>query len=223
MPLPVPPAPDATDSPTPPRYHSLHLSAGVFDSPFWVTLVSVEIVLRNFLTRMCGIISGETDAMHLPRFLSVKREEEVFTEARALALLRLEQCIADLRIAVPTIKLGIEPLGPPDASHPQEPPLSLLKWPDRQCVPTPVLNSDPPVTATEKIINSLRVSSGKLMRVTFSDGVVQTVIIGTTDDEGFLHRDADGADPQIFWTRFEDVNALEAEIAGSNYLGERHA
>jgi hypothetical protein len=142
-------------------------------------------------------------AMQLPRFLSVKREEKVFTEARALALLRLEQCIADLRIAA------------------HEPPLALLKWPDRQCVPTPVLNSDPPVTATEKIINSLRVSSGKLMRVTFSDGVVQTVIIGTTDDEGFLHRNADGADPQIFWTRFEDVNTLE--MPRSNYLGERHA
>jgi len=172
---------------------------------------------------MCGIIPGETDAMQLPRFLSVKREEKVFTEARALALLRLEQCIADLQIAAPTIKLGIEPLGPPDASHPHEHPLSLLKWPDRQCVPTPVLNSDPAVTATEKIINSLRVSAGKLMRVTFSDGVVQTVIIGATDDKGFLHRDADGADPQIFWTRFEDVNTLEAEMPRSNCLDERHA
>jgi hypothetical protein len=38
---------------------------------------------------------------------------------------------------------------------------------------------------------------------------VQTVIIGTIDDEGFLHRD--GVDPQVFWTRFEDVDALEAE------------
>ena len=168
--------------------------------------------------------------MQLPRFFSIKRihklskqDEKVFTEARELALLRLEQCIADLRIAAPTIKLGITPFGPPDASHPHEPPLSLLKWPDRQCVPTPVPNSDPPVTATEKIINSLRVSSGKLMRVTFSDGVVQTVIIGTTDDAGFLHRDADGADPQIFWTRFEDVNTLEAGMPRSNYLGERHA
>jgi hypothetical protein len=149
--------------------------------------------------------------------------EKVFTEARALALLRLEQCIADLRIAAPTTKSGIEPLGPPDASYRHESPLSLLEWPNRQCVPTPVLNSDPPVTAPEKIINSLRVSAGKLMRVTFSDGVVQKVIIGTTDDEGFLHRDADGADPQIFWTRFEDVNTLEAEMPRSNYLGKRHA
>jgi len=59
------------------------------------------------------------------------------------------------------------------------------------------------------------------MRVTFSDGVVQTVIIGTTDDEGFLHRDSDGEDSQLFWTRFEDVNTLE--MPGLNYLGECHA
>jgi hypothetical protein len=164
--------------------------------------------------------------MHLTHFLTripklSKQDEKVFTEARELALLRLEQCIADVRIATPTIELGIKPLGPPDDSHPHQPPLSLLKWPDRQSVPTPVLNSDPPVTATEEIINSLRASSGKLMRVTFSDGVVQTVIIGTTDDEGFLHRNCDGEDSQIFWTRFEDVNTLE--MPGLNYLGECHA
>ena len=165
--------------------------------------------------------------MQLPHFLSrthrlSKQDERVFTEARELALLRLEQCIADLRIAAPAMKLGI-PLGPSNASDPHEPPLALLKWPDGQCVSTRALNSDRSVPATEKIIGSLRASSGKLMRVTFSDGVVQTVIIGAIDDEGFLHRDADGADPQIFWTRFEDVNMLEAETPRANYLSERHA
>jgi hypothetical protein len=65
--------------------------------------------------------------------------------------------------------------------------------------------------ATEEIIHSLRASSGRLMRVTFSDGVVQTVVIGTIDKAGFLHRGIDSADPQVFWTRFEDVEALEAE------------
>jgi hypothetical protein len=174
------------------------------------------------------MISGELHAMQFPHFLSRihrpgKRDEKVFTEARELALLRLEQCIADLRIADPTTKLEILPLGSPDASQPFDPPPSLLEWPHRQYVPTCVFNSDLPVTATEKIIASLRVSSGKLMRVTFSDGVLQRVIIGTTDDEGFLHRDADGADPQTFWTRFEDVNALEAEAPRSNYVSELHA
>jgi hypothetical protein len=165
--------------------------------------------------------------MHLTHFLTrihklSRKDEKVFTEARELALLRLEQCIADLRIAAPTMKLGIKPLGPSDASPQPQPPISLLKWPHGQCVPTLDLNGDS-VTATETIINSLRASSGKLMRVTFSDGVVQTVIIGAIDDEGFLHRDADGADPQIFWTRFEDVNTLEAETPYSNYLSQGHA
>ena len=165
--------------------------------------------------------------MQLPHFLSrvhkpSKQDEKVFTEARELALLRLEQCIADLRIAAPVTNIGIKPLGNPDASPSHQPPLSLLKWPHGQCVPTLVLNRDC-APATETIINSLRACSGKLVRVTFSDGVVQTVIIGAIDDEGFLHRDAGGADPQMFWTRFEDVNTLEAERPSSNYLGELHA
>lgn len=65
-------------------------------------------------------------------------------------------------------------------------------------------------TAIEEIIHSLRASSGRLMRITFSDGVVQKVIIDTVDNAGFLHHGPDCADPQVFWTRFEDVNALEA-------------
>jgi hypothetical protein len=158
--------------------------------------------------------------MQLPHFLSVKsihklskQDDKIFAEARELALLRLEQCIVDLRTPAPTTRNGVKPLGLSDAKQPLEVLLgSFLKWPDCQCVPTPFLNSNPRVTATDKIINSLRASAGKLMRVTFSDGVMQTVIIGTTDDKGFLHRDAKGADPQIFWTRFEDVNALEAGI-----------
>jgi hypothetical protein len=60
-------------------------------------------------------------------------------------------------------------------------------------------------------VTSLRASLGRPVRITFSDGVVQTVIIGTVDGEGFLHCRTDHADRQIFWTRFEDVNALEFE------------
>jgi hypothetical protein len=134
---------------------------------------------------MCGIIPGETHIMRLPHFLSVKRiqklseqDEKVFTDARELALLRLEQCIADLRNPVPPIRNA-------SRSHGH--------------------------LTTEKTHEFLRASSGRLMRVTFSDGVVQTVIIGTVDKAGFLHRGIDAADPQVFWTRFEDVDTLEAE------------
>ena len=49
--------------------------------------------------------------MKLPRFQSLQRaekasklDEQVFAEASELALLRLEQCIADLRIWIPTVR-----------------------------------------------------------------------------------------------------------------------
>jgi len=165
---------------------------------------------------MCGIISGETDAMQLPHFLSVKSirkfpkpDENVFTEARELALLRLEQCIADLRIPVPEMRNASQPRGNAFTEKTHESHLPLFpESPDYPSVLTPI-NSCPSM-ATEEIIKSLRASSGRLMRVTFSDGVVQTVIVGTVDKVGFLHRGIDSADPQVFWTRFEDVDALEA-------------
>ena len=57
---------------------------------------------------MCGNILGGTHDMKLPHFPSLKKieksrrqDEKVFAEASELALLRLEQCIADLRITVP--------------------------------------------------------------------------------------------------------------------------
>lgn len=145
--------------------------------------------------------------MQLPHFLSVrrvqklsKRDEKVFTEARELALLRLEQCIASLGNPVPLMKKTHESRVEP-----------FRESPDCQCALMPVFNTCPKAMGTEEIVNSLRVSSGRLMRVTFSDGVVQTVIIGTIDKAGFLHRGIDSAAPQVFWTRFEDVDALEAE------------
>jgi hypothetical protein len=51
----------------------------------------------------------------------------------------------------------------------------------------------------------------KQLRVKVSDGVVQTVVVGALDDDGFLHSGPDCADPYAFWTRFEDVNVLELE------------
>jgi hypothetical protein len=170
------------------------------------------MVFRNLFTRVCGIIPSKTLDMRLPNFLSIKkveklsrRDEKVFSEASALALLRLEQCIADLRIPTPATSKAIRTGGASAA------PGSFLESPDCQFVLTPVLNARPTAVGTEEIINCLRASSGRRMRVTFSDGVVQMVIIGPVDDEGFLHCDPDGADRQAFWTRFKDVDALEAE------------
>ena len=81
---------------------------------------------------------------------------------------------------------------------------------DRQYLPVPVLSNHRIPEASDEIVNCLRASSGRPMRIKFSDGVVQTVIIGTVDREGFLHCGIGVAD-QVFWTRFEDVHALEAE------------
>jgi hypothetical protein len=55
--------------------------------------------------------------MKLPYFPSRKnsqklnqQDDEVFAEASELAVLRLEQCIADLRISAPEIKLVTRPV-----------------------------------------------------------------------------------------------------------------
>ena len=151
--------------------------------------------------------------MHLPHFLSVKkiRDEKVLAQARELALLRLEQCIADLRIPAVSKRNGIRPSVDSATAKTLRLPLRPLRESsDSECTFTPVFKGGSVATAIEEIINSLRASSGRLMRVTFSDGVVQTVVIDTVDNAGFLHHGTDRADPQVFWTRFEDVNALEA-------------
>jgi hypothetical protein len=62
---------------------------------------------------------------------------------------------------------------------------------------------------SEEIISTLRASQGKRVRLTFADEVAQTVVVGTVDDEGFLHSGPDCVDPYAFWTRFEDVKLLE--------------
>lgn len=151
--------------------------------------------------------------MHLPHFLSVKkiRDEKVLAQARELALLRLEQCIADLRIPSASMKNAIRPsMDSATANTHQSHLRSLRESLDSEFTFTPVFKDGSVATAIEEIITSLRASSGRLMRVTFSDGVVQKVIIDTVDNAGFLHHGTDCADSQVFWTRFEDVNALEA-------------
>ena len=69
---------------------------------------SDEWFSNNFFRQMCGNILGGTHDMKLPHFPALKKietsgrqDEKVFAEASELALLRLEQCIADLRITVP--------------------------------------------------------------------------------------------------------------------------
>ena len=64
------------------------------------------------------------------------------------------------------------------------------------------------MTATE-ILDALKANIGKRVRVTFDDGIVQSVDISSVDEEGFLHSGPDGIDPHGFWTRFEGVTLVE--------------
>jgi hypothetical protein len=68
------------------------------------------------------------------------------------------------------------------------------------------------MTETE-ILDALNANIGKRVRITFDDGFVQSVVIGSVDEEGFLHSGPDGTDPNDFWTRFEGVTLVEPEIS----------
>ena len=61
----------------------------------------------------------------------------------------------------------------------------------------------------EEVQAAVTANLGKRVRVTFSDGVVQAVDVGSVDDEGFLHSGPDGIDQKYFWTRFESVTLVE--------------
>lgn len=64
---------------------------------------------------------------------------------------------------------------------------------------------------TEEILRILLANTGKRLRITFRDGVVESVLIGSVDGEGFVHSGPDGQSPESFWTRLEDVRLLETE------------
>jgi hypothetical protein len=53
--------------------------------------------------------------------------------------------------------------------------------------------------------------SGRLLRITFSDGVTQSVDVAAVDDEGVLHSGPDGSEPKGYWTRFENIVAIERQ------------
>ena len=65
---------------------------------------------------------------------------------------------------------------------------------------------------TEKeIIGVLRANIGKRVRVTFEDGVTQSIDISSVDKEGFVHSGPNGDNPDGFWSRFEGVIAIETQ------------
>ena len=63
----------------------------------------------------------------------------------------------------------------------------------------------------DEIIAVVEVSSSRRLRITFADGVTQSVDVAAVDDEGILHSGPDGSEPKGFWTRFESIVAIERD------------
>ena len=61
----------------------------------------------------------------------------------------------------------------------------------------------------KEVVDTLNSNIGKRLRITFDDGVVQSVDINSVDDEGFLHSGPNGDNQQGFWTRFDGVRLIE--------------
>jgi hypothetical protein len=52
-------------------------------------------------------------------------------------------------------------------------------------------------------------SGDRRLRITFADGVTQSVDVAAVDDEGVLHSGPDGNEPEGYWTRFESIVAID--------------
>jgi hypothetical protein len=63
----------------------------------------------------------------------------------------------------------------------------------------------------DEVVAALTANIGKRVRLTFEDGVIQTVDIGNIDEEGVLHSGPDGAEPNGYWTRFEHIRSVAVE------------
>jgi hypothetical protein len=61
----------------------------------------------------------------------------------------------------------------------------------------------------DEITAIVEASGGRRLRITFSDGVSQSVDVGAIDDEGVLHSGPDGNEPESYWTRFENIASIE--------------
>lgn len=70
---------------------------------------------------------------------------------------------------------------------------------------------EPSEMTPEEIMAVIGANTGKRLSVTFLDGVVESVLIGSVDAEGFVHSEADANAPETFWTRFTDVRAVRTE------------
>jgi hypothetical protein len=64
-----------------------------------------------------------------------------------------------------------------------------------------------------EVREALRANIGKKLRITLDDGIVQSVDIGSVDDEGFHHSGPDGDQRNHNWTRFEEVKHIHRRLS----------
>jgi hypothetical protein len=58
---------------------------------------------------------------------------------------------------------------------------------------------------------TLLANEGKRVRITWDDGVSQSVDIHSVDDEGVMHSGPDGIEPAHWWTRFDSISDVKAD------------
>ena len=66
----------------------------------------------------------------------------------------------------------------------------------------------------EQIAKTLRENRDRRVRITWDDGTVESVVIVSVDEEGFVHSGESG-DPSDernwFWTRLEHIKSVEVK------------
>jgi hypothetical protein len=55
----------------------------------------------------------------------------------------------------------------------------------------------------------VEVGNDRRFRITFPDGVTQSVDVAAVDEEGVLHSGSGRREPKGCWTRFESIVAIE--------------
>jgi hypothetical protein len=64
----------------------------------------------------------------------------------------------------------------------------------------------------EEVMAFIAANEGKRVRLTYTDGEVESVDISSVDEEGFVHSGPDGENQDGFWTRFEYVSDAAPQL-----------
>jgi hypothetical protein len=62
-----------------------------------------------------------------------------------------------------------------------------------------------------KVKETLLANQGERVRITYDDGVVESVDVHSVDDEGCLHSGPNGVEPAGYWTRFESIRDVQRD------------